>query len=358
VLVTIFAFAAVDSAQVDADVLLELFKTSDGPHWRQNSNWGRGDPCIDSWYGVRCAGKRLRETGGESEVVFLGLNSNYLRGSLPNSLANLSNLVSLFADSNPLLGGSIPAGIFSLPNLETINLRNCSLSGTLPNAINAPILDMLLLGENSLVGTLPQNWIAPQLVRLFVHHNRLSGTLPASIGNLTQLHFIEATHNSLSGTLPPEWMNLRNLEALHLSHNQLTGRVPPEWGALNALRGFYISDNRLTSLVEFPRFGVLRLFHADNNVITGPMPDSWGGSYISDFGLTNNSITGGVPRSFVDMTNRVRRLALAHNQITGPFDAALAPFFRSLTIGQRRCDLEDNPLTKPVPDFVASSCRL
>ena len=37
---------------VDSLVLVELYKSTDGPNWKKNSNWLVEDSLIDSWYGV------------------------------------------------------------------------------------------------------------------------------------------------------------------------------------------------------------------------------------------------------------------------------------------------------------------
>ena len=37
-----------------ASVLVRLYETTDGETWKNNTNWLRGEPCVDGWYGVYC----------------------------------------------------------------------------------------------------------------------------------------------------------------------------------------------------------------------------------------------------------------------------------------------------------------
>lgn len=56
----------------DVDALTKLYRATDGPNWPGNSNWLKGDPCKDKWYGVCCD-----DDGG---VIKLNLDLNQLKG--------------------------------------------------------------------------------------------------------------------------------------------------------------------------------------------------------------------------------------------------------------------------------------
>lgn len=34
--------------------LTDFYDATSGPNWRVNSNWLKGDPCLNKWYGVGC----------------------------------------------------------------------------------------------------------------------------------------------------------------------------------------------------------------------------------------------------------------------------------------------------------------
>lgn len=60
----------VDSLQMsnaERDALLDLYTSTNGNHWKNNSNWGFGSPCVSDWYGVNCV---------DGKVVFLYVKNN------------------------------------------------------------------------------------------------------------------------------------------------------------------------------------------------------------------------------------------------------------------------------------------
>ena len=55
----------------DRDVLLVLYRSTDGAHWNQNSNWDT-DAHLGAWHGVN--------VNDQGRVVKLELSQNNLRG--------------------------------------------------------------------------------------------------------------------------------------------------------------------------------------------------------------------------------------------------------------------------------------
>jgi hypothetical protein len=84
----------------ERQALLDLYKATDGDHWKQKKGWGTAaSPC--DWYGVGCAGVM----GSELRVVqWLDLDDNNLRGSLPASVRAFSHLKVLNIARNHLSG--------------------------------------------------------------------------------------------------------------------------------------------------------------------------------------------------------------------------------------------------------------
>lgn len=58
-------------ASTDREVLLILYRSTDGPNWRENANWDT-DASLSDWYGV--------EVNNRDCVVKLLLDNNRLRG--------------------------------------------------------------------------------------------------------------------------------------------------------------------------------------------------------------------------------------------------------------------------------------
>ena len=153
----------------DRAALIAFYNATDGPNWRNRTNW-LSDAPLDSWYDVTI--------GAEGRVTSLDLWSNNLRGVLPLELASLSSLELLELYGNRLTG-KIPPGLGNLSNLQWLGL----------------------------VG----NW--------------LSGEIPPELANLSNLEQLNLGGNQLSGEIPPELGSLSNLRGLYIQHNQLSGCV-------------------------------------------------------------------------------------------------------------------------------------
>jgi len=62
--------------------------------------------------------------------------------------------------------------------------------------------------------------------------NKLTGSIPDSLGNLSNLVYLNLASNQLSGSIPESIGNLSNLNNLFLSSNQLSGSIPGSLGNL------------------------------------------------------------------------------------------------------------------------------
>ena len=51
---------------------MDLYHATNGPKWRNNSNWLNGDPCKQSWKGVDC--------WGSSSIEWLYVMARPIRG--------------------------------------------------------------------------------------------------------------------------------------------------------------------------------------------------------------------------------------------------------------------------------------
>ena len=87
---------------------------------------------------VRRHPRRWRNDGRIHDI-----DSNNLTGTLPSTLANLTNLRGLGLTRNYSLGGPIPAALATLANLEYLALSFNALTGSIPAALgsmpNSPV---------------------------------------------------------------------------------------------------------------------------------------------------------------------------------------------------------------------------
>ena len=98
----------IGSIRMDRAALMALYNATDGPNWRNNTNWLSSKP-IGDWYGVT--------TNAGGRVSSLVLNFNGLNGQIPIQFGDLTALVELrlngFADDDPDL-----SALSDLPNLR------------------------------------------------------------------------------------------------------------------------------------------------------------------------------------------------------------------------------------------------
>uniref|UniRef100_A0A2N9HJQ1 non-specific serine/threonine protein kinase n=1 Tax=Fagus sylvatica TaxID=28930 RepID=A0A2N9HJQ1_FAGSY len=128
-----------------------------------------------------------------------------------------------------------------------------------------------------------------------LNSNHFSGQVPPSIGNLSNLLWLDLTDNQLDGPIPvskgstPGLDMLFNCRHLLFDGNQLTGSIPSTLGVVQTL--------------EVVRF--------DGNALSGPMPSNFNNlTNLTEMYLSNNKLTGPVPNltgmnllSYVDISN-------------------------------------------------------
>ncbi len=252
----------------ECNALVAFYNATGGPDWDDHTNWlESGTP--GSWYGVTVSGGHVTglslgwnnnlvgslpaELGDLGQLTTLGLYGNYngLGGEIPSSLGNLTNLQSLYLDSNQLTG-SIPASLGNLTNLQSLYLSGNGLTGSVPAELgNLTNLRYFNLSYNNLtLGSIPA-WLLglTNLRGLGLSNCQISGAIPTGLSGLTSLEWLELGSNQLSGAIPPELGNLTNLYSLYLSYNQLTGSIPPELGNLTNLEQLALYHNQLSGAV-------------------------------------------------------------------------------------------------------------
>ena len=100
-----FAFCQ-DASSSERAALTDLFHATNGRAWQNNTNWLSESPVCD-WYGVICSSLTRSGTYGGEVVAGLFLSHNRLAGRIPDSVSHLSGLQSLNLADNDLTG-SLP----------------------------------------------------------------------------------------------------------------------------------------------------------------------------------------------------------------------------------------------------------
>lgn len=171
--------------QREVIALLELHSRTDGHEWTHK--WDMEKP-ISTWYGVKVK---------DGKVVALDLAGNNLKGNLPLTVGNLTNLQYLDLSDNAL-SGRMPRELRKFDDLKYLDLSGNDFKGKLPITLNR----------------------MSDLVYLDFGGNNFDGDLPTSLTELSNLNALVLADNNFSGALPDGMENLKKLEKLYISKNK------------------------------------------------------------------------------------------------------------------------------------------
>lgn len=318
----------------DSLALVDLYNSTDGPNWKNNTNWLSGP--VNTWYGVY--------TGASIDrIEEIWLQGNNLTGTLPASLGNLNYLGFLSLSSNHLTG-SIPE---ELGNVGYIYLNNNQLTGSIPKTFVKQA--DLFLQYNLLSGSIPEELGNNQyLMWLYLDHNQLSGAIPASLGNAQSLSILSLDYNQLTGNIPKEIGAPEYLGYIGLSHNQLTGTIPYE---LSNHHTVDLSNNKLSGPIPAGLTGIANLL-LDSNRISGTIPETVFSDYLSILNLADNLLTGDIPGS-IGNPYAISYVNLSNNQLTGNIPESIAHSYALSYL-----NLSNNRLTGRLPASFGSGTSL
>ncbi|KAK4735809.1 hypothetical protein R3W88_010070 [Solanum pinnatisectum] len=228
----------------------------------------------------------------------LHMGQNSIRGNIPKEIANLVNLNILYLQENRLTG-SIPASIGILSNLGTLNLDSNRLTGEIPSSIgNITRLLYLYLSGNTLNGTIPPSLgNCKQLLRLYIGENNLSGIIPGQLLSLPSLAHVNISYNSFMGSLPMEIGDITNLAGFDLSYNNFSGMIPSTIGKCLSLELLYMQDNSFEGSIPYlADLQNLRELDLSRNNLSGEIPPwTLNLSSLLYLNLSDNNLEGEVP---------------------------------------------------------------
>lgn len=315
--------------------LKDLYMDTGGKEWNWDTSipgvWnftGFHNPCTENWQRLFCSYSELNES---CHVVSLGLSKFGLKGSLPVSIGNLSELTILDFNHNLVTGG-LPQSITQLRKLAVLTMYFNSLTGTIPGNWSA-LTDLLVfdIGSNKFHGPIPLDLSGS--LRIFdIKFNRLEDALDLFLIDKTHLQFLAVESNNLYGSFPQIVGNLSDLIVLNLAENFFFGTIGSELFAnYKNLSQFIVGRNRLhqdNSLQALCRFQMLTINVADN-LFTGTVPDCFG------------------------QLTELKGLYLGGNE----FDESYFPLIPNL-VNLRKLDLYKMNLIGELPSFIGNFTQL
>ncbi|RDX66876.1 LRR receptor-like serine/threonine-protein kinase GSO1, partial [Mucuna pruriens] len=320
------------------------------------------------------------ENVGGGSLVDLQLESNHLKGPIPDVFASMSSLEYLDLSDNEL-EGSIPNSFQNLCKLKEIYLFSNTLIDQLQDLMDKlscakNSLELLQLSNNSFTGLFPDIAKFTSLKNFYVNSNKLNGTLPESLGTLPHLSSFDISFNNLSGPLP-DFSGLPSLQILSLSHNKINGIFPESIGNLSNLKILDLSSNSLNGTVseyQLSNLYDLQTLDVSHNSLTFNLSLNWTPPFqlqylkisscklgtnfpqwlqtqknISILDMSNVGISEEIPSWFWNLT-RLQYLNLSNNLISG-----VLPNLSSKAYDLPQFDLSSNQLYGPLPAFPPST---
>ena len=148
--------------------LKDFYYSLDGEHWKFNANWPRNgsnitrnqicnqsNPNSVILYGVTCYNSVVNPISTISEIF---LPYNNLSGTIPATIAHMSNLQQLTLTGNPI-SGTIPESFYSLIKLNQLHLGHTDISGSISQNISRlRSLEILNFQYNMISGCIPESF--------------------------------------------------------------------------------------------------------------------------------------------------------------------------------------------------------
>nr|POE70396.1 isoform 3 of probable leucine-rich repeat receptor-like protein kinase [Quercus suber] len=353
----------------EAEALLKWKASLDNQSQSLLPSWGgggRGHPC--NWVGIACdesgslthlnlSSFGLRGTlyklsfSSFTNLLTINLRNNSLYGNIPDQIGNISKLTYLDLGINNL-SGPIPTSIGNLSNLSGLVLHENHLSGSLPLGIGKlKNLGLLLLASNNLSGSITQVVGTMRFLwHLDLSENFFTGAIPTSIGNLSNLGFLFLSGNYLTGSIPEELGSLTHLNMFQIVRNNISGAIPASIGNLANMENLNLAENNLSGLIptQLGECSELLFLNLSKNILEGRIPSSIGSlQSLENLDLSWNMLTGEIPPQLGDML-RLEILYLSHNNLSGSIPSTFDDISSLTSI-----DISYNELEGPIPNQKA-----
>ena len=288
-----------------------------------------------------------------TNIKVIRMAHNRLEGTVPPGLGNLPFLEMYNIGYNDIVSEDGLSFITSLKNSTRLNflaIDGNHFEGVIPESIGnlSKVLSKLYMGENSFQGNIPTSIShLSGLTLLNVSYNSLSGEIPTEISNLKELQMLGLAKNRLSGSIPNSIGNLQMLNQIDLSGNNLVGSIPTTFGNFQKLLSIDLSNNKFNGNLTREIFNLPSLstvFNLSKNLLSGPLPEEVSLlENVATIDLSYNLFSGNIPSS-IRKCKSLQKLLLARNLLSGPIPSTLED-----VKGLDTLDLSSNQLSGSIP---------
>ncbi|XP_064955670.1 putative receptor like protein 25 [Musa acuminata AAA Group] len=226
----------------------------------------------------------------------------------------------------------------------------CSITGQIPPSVgNLTELEYLDLSSNNVVGSIPEtigSMVHLETLNLF--DNSVAGQLPETMGRLHCLKSLDIAYNELSGQLPTTMGDLCNLTFYNFSASYVHEIQNDSRSVLHVVNYYYGESIYLTTKGEFVDYtSVLPLvtcIDLSGNHLSGEIPKELtkllGLRFLN---LSKNHLTGRIPENIGDL-KQLESLDLSVNRLTGRIPSSFSAMYFLV-----RLNLSHNDLSGKIP---------
>ncbi|KAK4794217.1 hypothetical protein SAY86_012211 [Trapa natans] len=196
----------------------------------------------------------LPEFSRNSSLQTVALSFTNFSGMLPDSIGNLRNLSRLSLANCSFLG-KIPSSMSELSHLAYLDFSINEFNGTIPSFTASRNLTRIILSHNALTGDINSTqWEYLQnLQTLDLRNNLLQGSIPSSLFALPHIQKVQLSENKFSGEVQlNESSNFSayRLDTLDLSSNDLDGPIPTALFRFPELKYLSLSFNNFNGSID------------------------------------------------------------------------------------------------------------
>ncbi|PWA54139.1 hypothetical protein CTI12_AA364360 [Artemisia annua] len=266
-----------------------------------------------------------------TSLIVLDLSNNIFDSLLPRWIFSLQNLELLDLTScyfGALSSGTTDVGFHKMPSLRTLSVssntfvNSSSMLNGLFSLSNLIFLDVSNCNLSVPILTNLQN--LSQIVHIDLSNNQIAEEIPKFLSNLCNLTILDLQSNNFSGDVSELLERLcecesPKLELLGMRGNYLTGRLPRKIGRLKNLSSIDLAYNQLRGTIpdSIGSLSLLKTFQMNINELEGSIPETIGGlSSLEFLDLSFNKLNGSLPES-IGQLGKLSFLTLHRNLFTG-----------------------------------------